>query len=65
MHDDPTQLFPETHWKRFATERVSIPSRDIGRVLPTVPIHVELVAPPISARDARKLTNLRQRPLLS
>jgi hypothetical protein len=23
MNDDPTQLFPETHWKRYATERVS------------------------------------------
>ena len=65
MNDDPTQLFPETHWKRHATEAVSVPARDFGRVLPNPVTAGELTMPALPAKEAQKLTRLPTRPLLS
>ena len=45
MNDDPTQLFPETHWKRYATERVSSPARKAESVKLVGTLHIELRNP--------------------
>ena len=52
MNDDPTQLFPETHWKRHATEGVSSPARKAESVRLVGALHIELrnpVAPGVEA----------------
>ena len=66
MNDDPTQLFPETHWKRYATEAVSTPSRQFGRVIPAEPTPpIAALLPALRPLDAQKLERIQTQPLLS
>jgi hypothetical protein len=50
MHEHPTQVFPETHWKRYATESICAPPRRAAVV------HVGEPSAPLETRIAPQLT---------
>jgi hypothetical protein len=56
MNDDPTQLFPETHWKRYATERVRTPIRKAEKVMLVGALHIEMRGPVASGAEAQTVT---------
>ena len=65
MNDDPTQLFPETHWKRYATEPVSVPVRGFGRVTSAPNAQPEASAPSLPVFGVKQLLRLPTQPSLS
>ena len=64
MNDDPTQLFPETHWKRYATEPVSVPKPNFGHVA-SRRLTTNLPTAAITTRTTQKLVKLPTQPLLN
>ena len=56
MNDDPTQLFPETHWKRYATERVSSPIRKAEKVMLVGALHIEIRGPVAPGVEGQNVT---------
>jgi hypothetical protein len=65
MNDDPTQLFPQTHWKRYATEPVCGRTPHLGRVVPQVHIATDLRSGIIAVKEPQKLTKLPAIPQLN
>ena len=64
MNDDPTQTFPETHWKRYATEAVCAPVREIGG-LKKIAAPSDQMTPPMPSRDVQIGAKVATRPMLS
>ena len=56
MHDDPTQVFPEIHWKRYATERVCVPGRKSAQATNDSSAQGNFVAPNIPVAVSTRAT---------
>lgn len=64
MNDDPTQLFPETHWKRHATERVSVPSRRSNDGVRGSVVHIEMTVGGSQQTAPATMAKMPTQPLL-